>query len=64
MDNPPSDPADHAEEFAHRYAEALDVLAGQTFLDLKLDDAQMGARDPDRDREHHSFFPDRHGFWG
>lgn len=62
MDRPPPDPADHAEDFARRYAADLDIVAGQVFLDLGLQDDRMGARDPDRNSEHHSFFPgDREG---
>jgi hypothetical protein len=59
---PPIDPADHAEDFSRRYAAELDVLAGQAMMDLGIPDRQMGARDPERNREHHSFFPgDRTG---
>jgi hypothetical protein len=53
----PADPADHALEFAHRYAEDLDIIAGQVMLDLGISDNQIGARDPERGGEHHSFFP-------
>ena len=61
-DKPPSDPGDHAEDFSHRYAEDLDIAAGQAMVDLGLTGAQMGARDPDRNREHHNFHPgDRTG---
>ncbi len=56
-DKPPSDPADHAEDFSRRYAEDLDIVAGQVMLDLKIPDNQLGARDPDRNSEHHCFFP-------
>jgi hypothetical protein len=54
---PPSNPADHAEDFSRRYAEDLDIVAGQAMVDLRIPDHQMGARDPDRNREIHSFFP-------
>ena len=57
MDKPPSDPADHAVDFSQRYADDLDIVAGQVMIDLGLTNFQMGARDPDRDREHHAFFP-------
>lgn len=56
-EKPPTDPADHAEDFSHRYAEDLDIVAGQAMMDLGIPDDQMGARDPDRNREPHSFFP-------
>src|SRR4051812_19882496 len=61
-DRPPSDPADHAADFARRYAEELEIIAGQAMIDLGIPNDQMGARDPKRNREHHSFFPaDRTG---
>jgi hypothetical protein len=56
-EKPPSDPADHAEDFSHRYAQELDIVAGQAMMDLGIPDNRMGARDPDRRSEHHSFFP-------
>ena len=57
IEKPPADPADHAEDFSRRYAEDLDIVAGQAMMDLGIPDDQMGARDPDRNRELHSFFP-------
>jgi len=57
IERPPTDPADHAEDFSRRYAEDLEILAGQAMIDLGIPDAQMGARDPDRDRAHFCFFP-------
>jgi hypothetical protein len=61
-DAPPSDPADHAEDFSRRYAEDLDTVAAQAMMVLLVPDNQKGARDPDRHREHHGFFPaDRTG---
>ena len=56
-DAPPIDPADHAEDFSRRYADELDIAAGQVMIDLGIPNNQMGARDPDRNSEHHSFFP-------
>ena len=56
-DTPPTDPADHAENFSRRYAEELDIASGQVMMDLGLSKDEMGARDPSRNREHHSFFP-------
>jgi hypothetical protein len=56
-DKPPTDPADHAEDFSRRYAEDLDIVAGQAMMDVGIPNNQMGARDPDRNREIHSFFP-------
>jgi hypothetical protein len=61
-EKPPADPAAHAEDFAYRYAEDLDIVAGQAMMDLRLANHQMGARDACRGSEHHSFFPgDREG---
>src|SRR5690348_14873161 len=56
-DRPPSDPADHAEDFSRRYALDLEIAAGQAMMDLGLSDNQMGARDHERGSEHHGFFP-------
>ncbi len=56
-DKPPTVPAEHAIDFSHRYADDLDILAGQVMLDLGLTDDQIGGRDPDRNGEHHAFFP-------
>ena len=50
-EKPPEDPAEHAEEFSRRYAEDLDIVAGQNMMDLGIPDDKMGARDPDRNRE-------------
>ena len=56
-EKPPTDPADHAEDFRRRYAEDLDIVAGQAMMDLGVPDDQMGARDHTRNSEIHSFFP-------
>jgi hypothetical protein len=58
MDKPSDDIAEHAIDFSRRYAEDLDIAVGQVMMDLNLTDDQMGARDPDRDSEHHVFFPE------
>jgi hypothetical protein len=42
---------------SRHHAEDLDIVAGQTMMDLGIPDDQMGARDPDRNREPHSFCP-------
>lgn len=55
---PPPDPIEHARDFSRRHAEELDIVAGQAMLDLGIANDLMGARDPDRNREHHCFFPD------
>jgi hypothetical protein len=62
METPPTDPAEHAQDFSYRYAQELDIVAGQAMLDQRIPNDHMGARDPDRGSEHHSFFPaDREG---
>jgi hypothetical protein len=61
-EKPPSDPADHAEDFSRRYAEDLEVAAGQAMMDLGIPDNQMGERDHGRGSQIYSFFPgDRQG---
>jgi hypothetical protein len=61
-EQPPENPADHAQDFSHRYADDLEILSGQVMIDLGLPAERMGARDPERNREHHTFFPgDREG---
>jgi hypothetical protein len=56
-DTPPPDPAEHAIDFSHRYAEDLEIVAGQAMMDLNLTKDQMGAQDHERASEHHAFFP-------
>jgi hypothetical protein len=56
-ERPPSDPADHAEDFSRRYAEDLEIVAGQTMMDLGIPDNQMGERDHARGSKIYSFFP-------
>ncbi len=56
-DTPPTDPADHAEDFARRYADPLEIATGQVMIDLRLTSEEMGARDPSRGLEHHTFYP-------
>src|SRR4051794_1442067 len=61
-EKPPADPADHAEDFSRRYAEDLDIVAGQAMMDLGIPDNQMGERDHTRGSQIYSFFPgDRQG---
>ena len=56
-DKPPADPAAHAEDFARRYAEDLEIVAGQAMIDMRLTDRQTGVRDPTRGLAHHCFLP-------
>jgi hypothetical protein len=57
MEKPPTDPADHAEDFSWRYAEDLEIDVGQAMIDLGLDGDEMGVRDPVRGLERHTFIP-------
>jgi hypothetical protein len=45
-DQPPSDPADHAEDFAHRWADVLDYLAGDRMTELGIPTDKIGSRVP------------------
>jgi hypothetical protein len=56
-EKPPSDPAEHAQDFSRRYTDDLDIVAGQAMLGLGLTNDQMGALDHERGSEHHCFFP-------
>jgi hypothetical protein len=56
-EKPPSDPADHAEDFSGRYAIDLEIAVGEVMLELGLSDHEMGSRDPSRGLEHHTFYP-------
>ena len=61
-EKPPTDPADHAEDFSRRYAEDLDIVAGQAMMDLGIPNDQMGERDHTAAARIYSFFPgDRQG---
>ncbi len=46
-EKPPPDPADHAEDFSRRYAQELDIAAGQVLTDLGIDPKRLGATDPE-----------------
>jgi hypothetical protein len=41
----PADPADHAEDFAHRYAEPLDWLAAIRMEELGISSERIGSSD-------------------
>jgi hypothetical protein len=56
-DKPPAGPADHAQDFARRYADELEIATGEVMLQLGLSNDEMGLRDPSRRLEHHTFFP-------
>lgn len=55
-DSPPPDPADHAEDFAHRYADVLDYLAGDRMTELGIPTEKIGSRIPGQG--HATFIPD------
>lgn len=44
-DKPPTDPADHAEDFAHRWSDDLDYLAAQRMTELGIPRHLLGAPD-------------------
>jgi hypothetical protein len=58
----PADPADHAEDFAHRYAEPLDWFAGIRMEELGIHKDFIGSNDHDHGLEGRAFNPfERHG---
>jgi hypothetical protein len=57
-----ADPADHAEDFSHRYAEPLDWLAGIRMEELGILKDRIGSNDHDHGLEGRAFNPyERHG---
>ncbi len=46
MDKPPSNPDDHAEDFAHRWADRLDEYCTIRMAELGIPDAKNGEADP------------------
>src|SRR5690242_11163334 len=57
METPPSDPADHAQDFARRYAEPMDYHAAQIMLDLGIPLEKIGTLDPVQEYKHAAFHP-------
>lgn len=55
-DQLPPDPADHAEDFAHLYAQELDYLTGDRMAELGIPTDKTGSRTPGRG--HACFIPD------
>jgi len=53
----PADPADHAEDFAHRYAEPLDWLAGIRMEELGIPIDRIGSNDHDHGLSGAAFNP-------
>ncbi len=56
-DKPPPEPADHAQDFALRYARELDYLVSQRMLDLGVDPRHIGASDYRHSIQHAAFHP-------
>jgi hypothetical protein len=60
--NVPADPADHAEDFAHRYAGPLDWLAGIHLEERGIPKERIGSNDHDHGLAGAAFNPfERHG---
>ena len=55
MDNPPTDPGDHAQDFAHRYARDLDEYCAVRMQELGIPDHLQGATDFDGDGKWKAF---------
>ncbi len=53
---PPADPADHAVDFSRRYAQDLDIAAGETLVELGIDPNRLAALDPE-DLQRKTFHP-------
>jgi len=58
IEQPPSDRADHAEDFAHRSAEIMDYLAGDRMTELGIPTHPIGTRGPGDG--HAAFIPQEH----
>lgn len=56
-DTPPSEPADHAENFAHRWADRLDRYAALRMEELGIPTDKIGADDPRRGIAWRAFDP-------
>lgn len=54
----PSDPADHALDFARRYAMPMDYFASQRMIDLGIPREKIGTSDPAHGIRHAAFHPD------
>ena len=62
MESPPTDPSDHAEDFAHTYAEPLDQYCAIRMEQLGIPDHLHGAPDFDTDGRWRAFIAnDRSG---
>ena len=61
-DKPPPDPADHADDFARRYAQELDYLTDDRMAELGIPTEQTGSRTPSQG--HACFMPHERTGWG
>lgn len=57
-DKPPSDPADHAEEFAHTWVDRLENHVEGRMHALDIREEQIGSSDHERGIAWRTFFPD------
>jgi hypothetical protein len=53
----PGDPAEHAADFAARYAVEMDHYVSQRMIDLRIPTGQIGSSDVDRGIRHAAFMP-------
>jgi len=62
MEKPPKDPADHAEDFAHRYERELDQYSAVRMEELDISERLHGTRDLEGDGTWKAFIArDRQG---
>ncbi len=57
-EKPPTDPADHADDFAHRWADQLDEYCTIRMDELGIPNGKNGEQDPDRPETWRAFVPD------
>ena len=57
-ENPPTDPAEHAEEFAHCWADKLDEYCTIRMGELGIPNDKNGEQDPNRPKSWRAFVPD------
>jgi hypothetical protein len=58
LEKPPSDPADHAQDFAHRWADRLDEHCTIRMDELGIPSHKNGEKDPIRPGSWRAFVPD------
>ncbi len=57
METLPPDSADHAEDFAHRYAITIDYHVARRMLELGIPPEEIGSSDPSRGIRYAAFMP-------